>query len=112
MRTHRLLLIPATSTQVPFVGKVVRPTDVQCTVRWRGWGPDNETEEPACNLSDEMIAAFEASNDTNEQYVAEQIIPKEKTKLLVRWQRYGPAVDTWEPRASLPQYLIDQFEHA
>ena len=93
------------------VGKVVRPSDVQYIVRWRGWGPDDDTEEPASNLSDEMIAAFEASNDTNEQYVAEKIIAKEKTKCLVRWQGYGPEDDTWEPRASLPQYLIDQFEH-
>ena len=75
-------------------------------------GADDDTEEPASNLSDEMIAAFEASNDTNEQGVAEKIIAKEKTKFLVRWQGYGPEDDTWEPRAPLPQYLIDQFEHA
>ena len=55
-------------------------------------------------------AAFEASNDTNEGYVAEKIVAKEKTEFLVRWQGYGPEDDNWEPPASLPQYLIDQFE--
>ena len=49
------------------VGKVVRPTGVRYIVRRRGWGPENDTEEPVSKLSDEMIAAFEASNDTNEQ---------------------------------------------
>ena len=94
------------------VAKVVPPTGVRYIVRWRGWGPDDDTEEPASNLSHEMIAAFEASNDMNEQYVAEKIIAKVKTKFLVRWQAYGSEDDPWEPRASLPQYLIDQFEHA
>ena len=64
------------------------------------------------NLSDEMIAVLEASNDTNEQCVAEKIIAKEKTKFLVRWQGYEPEDNHWEPCASLRQYLIDQFEHA
>ena len=67
------------------IGKVERPTAVRYIVRWRGWGPDNDTEELVSNLSDEMIAAFEARNDTNEQYVAEKIIAKEKTKFLVRF---------------------------
>ena len=59
-----------------------------------------------------MIAEFEASNGTNEQYVAEKILAKEKTKFLVRWRGNGPEDDTWEPRASLPQHLIDELEHA
>ena len=47
-----------------------------------------------------------------EGVIPKPLIAKEKTKFLVRWKGYGLEDDTWEPRASLPQYLSDQFEHA
>ena len=76
------------------------------------YAKNGDTKEHASNLSDEMIAAFEA-NDKEQSCVAESFAAKLKTKYLVWWQRYGPEDDTCEPGASLKdcQHLIDAFEN-
>lgn len=74
-------------------------------VRWRGYGPSDDTWEPETDLLDlEIFMEYINEHDIYEveAIVDDCVFPRKRKRVYkVRWAGYGPSDDTWEPQSSL-----------
>ena len=99
--------------------------------------PSDNTWELASNLGKSVIEDFEkkmlkkqnSSNDKkrtsvenaqtkpekknkakkaqSEEYIIESLVKKEGNKYLVKWENFPVAQSTWEPRSSIPKFILE-----
>jgi len=52
-----------------------------------------------------------ASNqDKEDVYNIEALLEKKGSKYLVKWENYSKAWDTWEPKTSIPKFILKYYE--
>ena len=99
--------------------------------------PSDNTWEAASNLGKAVIESFEkkikkqtsSSSDNKirssmepvqtksekktkgkpelEEYIIESLVKKEGSKYLVKWENFPAAQSTWEPRSSIPKFVLE-----
>ena len=42
-----------------------------------------------------------------EVYIIEMLVKREGNKYLVKWENFPVAQNTWEPRASIPKFILE-----
>ena len=42
-----------------------------------------------------------------DEYIIEMLVKKEGNKFLVKWENFPVAQNTWEPRSSIPQFILE-----
>jgi len=45
-----------------------------------------------------------------EEYMIEMLVKREGNKYLVKWENFPMAQNTWEPRSSIPQFILEYYE--
>ena len=51
-----------------------------------------------------------AASGREDQYMIEALVQKKGSKYLVKWQNYPKDQSTWEPKSSIPEDIIKEFE--
>ena len=101
---------------------VGRPLQRQFLVRWEGYSSEHDTWEPAEEMPEELVEAFDLAGgpgstsqpaDDNRTYDISHLL-KSRTKqgrreYLVRWKGYSADDDTWEPEDNLPDEAKEEF---
>ena len=44
------------------------------------------------------------------EYIIESLIKREGNKFLVKWENFPSSDNTWEPKSSIPQFILDFYE--
>ena len=55
--------------------------------------PSKKTKKPAAPVQEEV-------------YIIESLIKKNGSKFLVKWENYPEDQSTWEPKASIPEFIL------
>ena len=73
--------------------------------------PLKKEKEPPLNTS-KILPNNKTQSKQNTKKVAEEVynietlVKKKGSKYLVKWENYPPDQNTWEPRASIPQFIL------
>jgi len=54
----------------------------------------------------------EASEVFAEEYTIESLVEKKGSKYLVKWENYPSEQNTWEPRSSIPKFILKYYEES
>merc|ERR1719481_1245394 len=63
------------------------------------------TEENACDSSSKK------KRRTNvDEYNIESLLQKKGSKYLVKWESYSEDYNSWEPKTSIPEFILQYYE--
>ena len=51
------------------------------------------------------------NNEPDDVYIIESLQEKDGDKFLVKWDNYSEDENTWEPRSSIPDYILQVSKH-
>merc|ERR1711936_1425178 len=61
------------------------------------------------NSSEALIQAVLREEDI---YNIESLVEKKGSKYLVKWENYPSEQNTWEPRSSIPKFILKYYEES
>ena len=64
-----------------------------------------EKESSKCSKSD-----ISAKDEEQETFIIEALVQKKGEKYLVKWENYSSDQNTWEPKSSLPKFIVKFYE--
>jgi len=68
-----------------------------------------KAKKPKANKEKEEEKVDDTAND-DEVYIIEMLLEKKGNKYLVKWENYGKEENSWEPKASIPDNIIQFYE--
>ena len=51
-----------------------------------------------------------SANPAKEVYIIESLLKREGNKYLVKWENFPSSQNTWEPRSSIPKFILEFYE--
>jgi len=70
--------------------------------------PNKNYESPKKSQSKESLKDEE--EEEGEVYIIESIVDQKDGKYLVKWDNYPSTDNTWEPRSSIPRFILKFYE--
>ena len=64
-----------------------------------------EKESSKCSKSD-----ISSKDEEQETFIIEALVQKKGEKYLVKWENYSSDQNTWEPKSSLPKFIVKFYE--
>ena len=71
-----------------------------------GGNVDKKEKSEAKGGKGKQKSKKEKKSEKEDVYIIESLVKKKGSKYLVKWENYSDELNTWEPAASIPQFIV------
>ena len=96
-------------------------------VKWKDYPSSENTWEPKSAIPESITKFYEEdksrlgmpvklskkkdiAEESNKTYIIEALVDKKGDKYLVKWENYPSSKNTWEPKSSIPKFIIKFYD--